>query len=514
MGKFSVFLLLFLLCVKAGCSQPRGKEWFLVDSVSYDQLAGDDRLLLDSILKLYHKTSSDTVKINLLGLLSEHMQNDKVWSRYNQLMLASAEKKLAVNKNDLFSLRKKGDALSNYGYLYSQRDQVDHSLQYHRQALAVREKINDRRGIGESLNNIGFEILKQGDEKGALARFLESLKIQEELNDVTGMAQSYSNIAMSYIRNGEQQLAIDYFNKSHKLREQLGDKFGIAFSLHNLAYIYQQLGDLEKAREYFAKCISLRKEMGDRHGEALTYSNLGYLYIKLGKPDSAKQFFEMSISMAEEAEAIGPLGLSTGGLAELYMKKGDYKKALPYAEKSMELFKQAGQIDNIGNGAIRLKLIFEKVGRYKEALAMHELFVKMRDSIYNQENRKNAIKSQFQFEYEKKSAETKALQDKKDALAVEEKQKQKLVLWFTIGGLLLVIIFSAFLYNRFLITKKQKKEIDAQRLYAEQQKNIVEMKQREILDSIRYAKRIQSALITSEYYIRKNLQRLNGKNPV
>jgi hypothetical protein len=44
------------------------------------------------------------------------------------------------------------------------------------------------------------------------------------------------------------------------------------------------------------------------------------------------------------------------------------------------------------------------------------------------------------------------------------------------------------------------------------QKQEVEEKQKEILDSIHYAKRIQTALLTSEYYIEKNLKRLSNEN--
>ena len=43
------------------------------------------------------------------------------------------------------------------------------------------------------------------------------------------------------------------------------------------------------------------------------------------------------------------------------------------------------------------------------------------------------------------------------------------------------------------------------------QKELLEEKQKEILDSIRYAKRIQVALITSEKYIEKTLQKHKGK---
>jgi hypothetical protein len=46
----------------------------------------------------------------------------------------------------------------------------------------------------------------------------------------------------------------------------------------------------------------------------------------------------------------------------------------------------------------------------------------------------------------------------------------------------------------------------------EKQKQLVEDKQQEILDSIHYAKRIQHSLITSDKYIEKALGRLKENN--
>lgn len=52
--------------------------------------------------------------------------------------------------------------------------------------------------------------------------------------------------------------------------------------------------------------------------------------------------------------------------------------------------------------------------------------------------------------------------------------------------------------------------IKRQKIIVEKQKEIVEEMQKEILDSIRYAKRIQDALLTSQNYIERNIKRLRG----
>ena len=79
----------------------------------------------------------------------------------------------------------------------------------------------------------------------------------------------------------------------------------------------------------------------------------------------------------------------------------------------------------------------------------------------------------------------------------------------------MLLLFGIFMINRFNVIRKQKKlielqkkEAETQRLIAERRSEIIEEKQKEILDSIYYARRIQQALITNEFYIEKELKRL------
>ena len=93
-----------------------------------------------------------------------------------------------------------------------------------------------------------------------------------------------------------------------------------------------------------------------------------------------------------------------------------------------------------------------------------------------------------------------------------------IIIVFVILGLLLVLIFSAFVFRSLQTTKKQKNiieeqknTVELQKKEMEEQKNIVEEKQREIIDSIFYARRIQQSLLPTDSYIEKTLDRLRKK---
>ncbi|MGZ3883166.1 MAG: hypothetical protein ACXVPD_03005, partial [Bacteroidia bacterium] len=194
-------------------------------------------------------------------------------------------------------------------------------------------------------------------------------------------------------------------------------------------------------------------------------------------------------------------------IADIYFEKKDYSSALNYTSRSLQASVELGLPENIRNGAQMAYKIYKVQNKGMQALEMHELYIKMRDSINNIETRKISLKSQFKYEFEKKELAVKTLaRAKEEKLKLEaeaDRQKRNIIIYCVLGGLLLVSVFLVLIYRSLQENKKANKIIS-------QQKHIVEEKQKEILDSIRYARRIQSALITPEKYIDKTLTRLSG----
>ncbi|MFI5204006.1 MAG: PP2C family protein-serine/threonine phosphatase, partial [Flavobacteriales bacterium] len=93
-------------------------------------------------------------------------------------------------------------------------------------------------------------------------------------------------------------------------------------------------------------------------------------------------------------------------------------------------------------------------------------------------------------------------EEKKRDLVLAQKNaqidKEKTERYALYGGLGLIVVFSIFMVNRFRVTNRQKKIIEEQKL-------VVEEKQVEVMDSIKYAKRIQDALLKEENHISDHL---------
>ncbi|MBK8367192.1 MAG: hypothetical protein IPL10_07170 [Bacteroidetes bacterium] len=147
---------------------------------------------------------------------------------------------------------------------------------------------------------------------------------------------------------------------------------------------------------------------------------------------------------------------------------------------------------------------------------MFEVYNQMRDSIQNSENKQISIKKQFQYQYEKKASadsvkHTEEQKVKNALLTAQQAQltqekTQRLALY---AGLVLVIAFLVFVVNRFRVINKQKLIIEQQKVLVDNAFVHLEEKNNEVMDSIHYAKRIQTALLTSEKYIERTLNRLS-----
>lgn len=200
-------------------------------------------------------------------------------------------------------------------------------------------------------------------------------------------------------------------------------------------------------------------------------------------------------------------------MGSLHTALGKYKEAEGYLKRGLLISEEiAGEDDKMHQQEF-LYTLYEKSNRPALALEHYKKFIALRETIFSNENSKKLMRTEMDYDYEKKEAVAKVEHvkdlEKQQAVADEKNRKQNIVIGSVVIGLLLVIVFAGFVFRSLKITRKQKIVIEVKNKETEEQKKVIEEKQKEILDSIHYAKRIQTALITSEKYVDKNLQRLN-----
>ncbi len=471
-------------------------------------LAGQNK---DSLKLALKNAKHDSVRCNVLTLLIEMEEDAEVWPIYNAELLKLAERALASNSSGILHkvfLKHLAYGYNNKGVLANEYGNIDSALIYYQKALLIQERINDKNGTAASLNNIGFIYNHYGDVQKALEFYHKSLKICEEINYKIGVSVALNNLGLIYVALKEISKGVEYYQRSLKICEQIGDREGIATALNNIGAAYDCSNNLLKATEYYKKSLITYKLMNDSRGISTAFNNIGMVYHAKKELNEALKYYEQALVIEQESDDRNSLAYTSANIANVKFEQGLINDALKYALLSLEAGRSLGFPDNITKPANILKLIYEKQGKHKLAFEMYELEIKMRDSIDNANIQKAAEKKQIQYAYEKKEAVAKKEHEKElekqQAIADEKQRKQSIVIWSVIAGLILVIGFAFYIYKTLHITRRQK-------LVIETKSKEVEEKQREILDSIHYAKRIQRAFIPSEKYIGKNLNRLQNR---
>jgi serine phosphatase RsbU (regulator of sigma subunit)/lipopolysaccharide biosynthesis regulator YciM len=415
--------------------------------------------------------------------------------------------------------------LNNYGIIYNIQGEVEKAIAVHERGLKLSTDIGNRLGIASSCNNLALIYQTEGDLSKAIELFTKALKLYEEVENQKGASRALGNIGLIYLDMADYDGALDFFNRSLALKKEIGDELGMSSTLNNMGGLYQYKKEHNKALEYFQRSLKLRLKLNDQKGLTESYGNVGVIQQGIAEKatsDSIRTHY-INLSLENNFKAleisqkiknkIGEVS-SLYNIGNLYKLSNDPTKAASYGQQAFKIAQEIGSVPDTRNAAELMYRLLKEKGGYKSALEMHELYIELRDSLKNEENQREVLHQQFQYDYEKQEALDAAANqsklDKQEAAAKAEKERQKaitdadkkrqnIIITATGAGLALVLIFAVFMVQRFRVTRKQKDIIELQ-------KEIVEEKNQEILDSINYAKRIQSAILPPDKLVKEYLQ--------
>ena len=415
------------------------------------------------------------------------------------------DKKINIKlKNDFLTLKAKSYAqIGNCNWSLSE---YDNAFKYYSKALEINIKINNKQQQAAILGNMGVIMDTQGRYAEALTYYFQSLKIEEEINNERGQAVTLGNIGIIYYNQKEYEKALEYYEKSLAIKEKINETNSISTILGNIGVVYHDQNDFDKALLYYQKGLAVDRKHNNKYGISRHLGNIGLTYEDKKDFKKALDFYFEALKIDEELNNKLGMSYQKSYIGNLYILLREYEKAERYLVESYELSEEIGSLDVLKFSTEKLSELYEIINKKELAFDYYKLFILYKDSLLKEENTKASIEKEMQYLYEKKSVADSLAYEKEKALSKAEIARQKAELkmkknqqYALFGGLFLIIIFSGFMYNRFRVTNKQKQIIESQKI-------IVEQKNTEIVDSIKYAKRIQSAILPADELINEQLK--------
>jgi tetratricopeptide (TPR) repeat protein/serine phosphatase RsbU (regulator of sigma subunit) len=417
------------------------------------------------------------------------------------------------------------------GIIHYAQGRYAKTLEAFQKALAIRERIGDQQGIAGSYNNIGVIHKTQGRYAEALEALQKALTIFERIGDQQRIADCYNNIGTIHADQGRYAEALEAYQKALTILERIGYQQGIANCYNNIGNIHVKQERYADALEAYQKALAIQERIGDQQGIATLYNNIGVTNLAQGRYAEALESYQKALAIRERIGDQRGMASSYNNIGNIHRVQGRYTKALETYQKALAIAQSLGLQDDLDEIYLNLAQTDSALAAsgqnhlWKSAYLHHRLYAAYKDSVLNEESIRKQAQLESQYEYDKKTTLLKAEQEKERALAtaqLRQRETQRNLSLLALGIALIGLITFAILYRKIRqqrdLIQKQSDEIqrknlaleqynaelkstnqaleESNRIIQQQAETLLE-KNEEILDSIRYAERIQRAILPS-----------------
>jgi serine phosphatase RsbU (regulator of sigma subunit) len=275
------------------------------------------------------------------------------------------------------------------------------------------------------------------------------------------MGGNYNNLVSLKNKKKRDSLAFKYIDTAMAYFKEFKDTIHYIDCYSNYANVYTRWKMFKESAEAMENALKYALLLHEEESTVYCYVSLADCYRDLGRYDEAEKYYFMGIPMAKKMGLKKYEKESYRNLAELFKLKDDYKKALFYNEQYLDI----------------------------------------KDSMDKQVYSERMLEVETKFDLERKEKEIALLNKDKEVQDAELDKKKGWIGFFIVlvgaFAVLTVLIIRTNINRRKANTllSQLNDDLHLSKNEVEKQKHIVEEKQKEIIDSINYAKRIQNTLL-------------------
>jgi serine phosphatase RsbU (regulator of sigma subunit) len=308
---------------------------------------------------------------------------------------------------------------------------------------------------GITYQMLAFEYWGAGMRDKAFELGYHGLKMTEHLSDEEGSGWSKFQFGVFHFDMKDYDISLQHFLESEKNAEHLGLDYQLARTRSGIGSVYIATGKLEEGLKYNMLALDGYRSCGHQTAISRALNDLGVINFRLGKTDAAEQYLREALAVREKL-------LYAPGVITTRMELAKVLLTLEKLEEAETLLLSALQLSNETSSKQKaaqchqlLSELYKRLENPAKALEHLEEHFKIKSLVAGEEatNRINSLQQKFATEKSEAEAEIHRL-----------------------------------------------KNVELKKAYGE-----IEEKNKSILDSIHYAKRIQGALLASEELLEKNL---------
>ncbi len=464
----------------------------LFENISKDSEAENNLEILEELYQLSFETNPMQASqfIGQAVLISDSLINDSLISIKWQTRLANT---------------------------YFEQNKLHMAMRFYTNVKEFYKNSGTQEQIAYSSLDFGNIYSALGVTKIAIQKYQEAYLIFSEMQDTTGIVLTKNKIAEVYSDNYKTDTALTILYENLDFIQNQDTEVQAKTYL-TVAKLFQNEYEPDSALKYYSIAFDKYVKLDNQFSVAKIFFAEAEVYLFNEDFGKAKESLEKALNIFEEKEANHKIAECYNKIGEVFFLENNYKKALLNFQKALEISEIVSLSIQKQVSYLYISKIYEKQGNTKKALYYINLYNDEKELFYNQNTKEGFAGVIVLSQNEEKQKEIELL-EKEDALKSQQLKSNRQLVYIAI---LLIIVFLAFTIYFFYSSRKQKKQnlllqvqynkINLQKKEIETQSRILEKATRSILkgkdelekksnkitSSIRYASRIQKAMLPTK----------------
>jgi serine phosphatase RsbU (regulator of sigma subunit) len=376
--------------------------------------------------------------------------------------------------------------------LYFEQINIDSSIAYTAEAYKLAKESKNKTLLGRATMRLGIVYQNISDYKKAAVYYREGIRLAEELNNKVLLSESYNSFGNLLAIQKQLPQASEFFHKALVVSKEINDKRKVSVILMNLANIEYNSAyvsnDYRRCNEAYKEAYDWAILAKDTGQQISCLGNWGMSYGDEGNFNLSIEKLMKAIDLAKLANHQSDLIFLYHYLGRTYGSMKQHKKAEEAFSQSLKLAFEFKDVDYQSENYYCMAESNYELGNYKEAYDFFEKYKTTEDTLSSKEltAELNTIKAKYDTEKKQKEIE----------LLKVNANKDKITKISLAAGAVMLLILAFLLFNRYRLKSKTNSLL-------EYQNGIISEKNKDISDSINYAKKIQDAILPSITDIKK-----------
>lgn len=451
--------------------------------------------------------------------------------------LGNTDSALVFINNALEIYKRTGDhkeiakIYNSLGDIYYDDAKYNKAVEYYKKEIEVKEAMHDEpQYLAIAYLNLGSTFIALSEFQQALEQYQKALRTFESIGVEEGIAaanfgigQIYENLSQSALATKENETnylkAVENYKSALHLYRKMGFVEKEGQTLLALGTVYSRLVTNKYAEQfgeewedslyrvkqadilqsfdsslyYYNRALDIFTEQKVEREIAKVNTNVGSIYSWAREWGKAYSFISKAVSLCRKNNLQYELSAALYALGESDFRQSELKNAEKTFLECAQLSKSLDLKETLRYCYDRLSRLYDQQGQSVLALSYLKKSVRIKDEIFTEKSQKVIAELQTKYETEKKEQELKLMKNQ-DELQKSIIQRQKLMIIGAIIGSLLILIVALLMFKMF--RDKQRANV-----VLEEKNALITSQKQEITDSIKYASRIQTAVLPSSNLI-------------